>query len=183
VDEREARFAALYERYYRNVFGYVLLRVGHEAAEDVTGDVFIIAWRKFDEVPHQPLPWLLGVARNLARQSHDAREQARSLVNRLAVLTTEADRRAWDAADHVVAREEALSALRVLSDKEAEAITLVAWHGLTPAQAARVVGCSRTTFLVRLHRGRRRLAEVLDAPHEPSSELPTLSSRFVPEQS
>jgi RNA polymerase sigma factor (sigma-70 family) len=172
VDEHEARFTRLYETYYRNVFGYVVLQVAPHAAEDVTGEVFTIAWRKIDQVPERPLPWLLAVARNLVRQSYGATGQARRLVDRLAGLSTDADRQAWDAADHVVARDQALAALRTLSAKEAEAVTLTAWHGLDPAEAARVAGCSRTAFVVRLHRGRRRLARALDAspgaePHAP----------------
>jgi RNA polymerase sigma factor (sigma-70 family) len=172
VDEQEAeaRFTRLYENYYRNVFGYVVLRVVPQAAEDVTGDVFTVAWRKIDEVPDRALPWLLGVARNLARQSHGAAGHARDLVDRLAALTTDADLRAWDAADHVIARDQALTALRTLPPKEAEAVTLTAWHGLAPSDAARVAGCSRSAFVVRLHRGRRRLARALDASRESSTE-------------
>jgi RNA polymerase sigma-70 factor (ECF subfamily) len=177
VDEQEARFTRLYERYYRNVFGYVVLRVALHAAEDVTGEVFTTAWRKIDEIPERALPWLLGVARNLIRQSYGAADQARRLVDRLAGLTTDADLHAWDAADHVVARDQALAALQTLSPKEAEAVTLTAWYGFEPVEAARVAGCSRAAFVVRLHRGRRRLARALDASHEPGTEAPEHAPR------
>ncbi|MEU5995005.1 sigma-70 family RNA polymerase sigma factor [Spirillospora sp. NPDC047418] len=162
MDEQEARFTRLYETHYRSVFGYVVLRVAPRAAEDVTGEVFTTAWRKIDEVPERALPWLLGVARNLARQSHGATGRARRLVDRLTDLSTDAERHARDIADRVIARDQALAALRTLSAKEVEAVTLTAWHGLAPADAARVAGCSRAAFLVRLHRGRRRLAGALD---------------------
>ncbi|MEV5570550.1 sigma-70 family RNA polymerase sigma factor [Spirillospora sp. NPDC052269] len=162
MDEREARFTRLYETHYRSVFGYVVLRVERHAAEDVTGEVFAVAWRKVDEIPDRALPWLLGVARNLARQSHGATDRTRRLVDRLAVLTETASP-GRDAADGVIARDQALAALAALSAKEAEAVTLTAWHGLDPAEAARVAGCSRAALLVRLHRGRRRLAAALDA--------------------
>jgi RNA polymerase sigma factor (sigma-70 family) len=176
VDEQEARFTRLYEMYYRNVFGYVVLRVAPQAADDVTNEVFTVAWRKIDEIPERALPWLLGVAKNLARQSHGAAGQTRRLVDRLAGLTTDPDLRAWDAADHVIARDQALAALRTLSPKEAEAVTLTAWHGLEPADAARVAGCSRAAFTVRLHRGRRRLARALEASHEPGTRTPACVS-------
>jgi RNA polymerase sigma-70 factor (ECF subfamily) len=184
VDEQEARFTRLYETYYRNVFGYVVLRVAPHAAEDVTGEVFTTAWRKIDEIPERALPWLLGVARNLARQSHGTAGQARRLVDRLADLTTDADRHAWDAADHVVARDQAVAALNTLSPKEAEAVTLTAWHGLEPAEAAQVAGCSRAAFVVRLHRGRRRLARALDTSHVPGPEAPEHAprARVIPEK-
>ncbi|GAA4232897.1 hypothetical protein GCM10022254_34040 [Actinomadura meridiana] len=199
MDEQEARFTRLYETYYRNVFGYVVLRVPSNAAEDVTDEVFTIAWRKIADIPERALPWLLGVARNLVRRSHADAGQARHLVDRLADLSTDTDRYAWDAADHVVARDQALAALRTLSAKEAEAVTLAAWHGLDPADAARVAGCSRTAFVVRLHRGRRRLARALDASPEPAEPRepaespeargpavrmpePTPSARAIPEK-
>jgi RNA polymerase sigma-70 factor (ECF subfamily) len=38
---------------------------------------------------------------------------------------------------------------------------LVAWEGLEPAQLAQVLGVSRGTVNVRLHRARRRLAAAL----------------------
>lgn len=167
MDEREARFTRLYETHYRSVFGYVVLRVAPQAAEDVTGEVFTTAWRKIDEVPERALPWLLGVARNLARQSHGATGRARRLADRLADLAADAER---DAADRVIARDQALAALRTLSAKEVEAVTLTAWHGLDPAEAARVAGCSRAAFLVRLHRGRRRLAGALEETGARTSE-------------
>lgn len=170
MDEREARFTRLYETHYRSVFGYVVLRAAPQAAEDITGEVFTAAWRKIDEVPERALPWLLGVARNLVRQSHGATGRARRLVDRLADLTTDAERHARDAADRVIARDQALAALRTLSAKEVEAVTLTAWHGLAPAEAARVAGCSRAALLVRLHRGRRRLAGALDDTGARTSE-------------
>jgi RNA polymerase sigma factor (sigma-70 family) len=164
VDEHEARFTRLYEAYYRNVFGYVVLRVAPQLAEDVTSEVFATAWRKIDKVPERALPWLLGVAANLARQSHGATGQARRLAERLADLNAaHSDRYAQDAADRVIARDHALAAFATLTAKDAEAIALTAWHGLEPADAARVAGCSRAAFLVRLHRARRRLASALDA--------------------
>ena len=34
-----------------------------QSADDVIADVFLVAWRRLEEVPADPLPWLLGVAR------------------------------------------------------------------------------------------------------------------------
>jgi RNA polymerase sigma-70 factor (ECF subfamily) len=67
---------------------------------------------------------------------------------------------------------------------EVEAVTLTAWHGLEPAEAAHVAGCSRAAFVVRLHRGRRRLALALDASHEPRAPPPAAATRprVIPEK-
>jgi DNA-directed RNA polymerase specialized sigma24 family protein len=56
-----------------------------------------------------------------------------------------------------------------LSERHREALTLVAWHGLSGARAAEAAGCSRAAFAVRLHRARSRLA----------AELGELESRAV----
>ncbi|MEI5101965.1 sigma factor-like helix-turn-helix DNA-binding protein [Streptomyces sp. PmtG] len=46
--------------------------------------------------------------------------------------------------------------------RDQETLLLVGWDGLDVAAAAVVVGCTRRTFAVRLHRARRRLRQALD---------------------
>jgi RNA polymerase sigma-70 factor (ECF subfamily) len=50
-----------------------------------------------------------------------------------------------------------LAALAELSDADRELLTLLAWDGLTRAETAEALGCSRATLAVRVHRARRRL--------------------------
>jgi RNA polymerase sigma factor (sigma-70 family) len=161
VDDPQERFTALYDRYYRNVLGYVLLRVEEGAAEDVCSETFLVAWRRLDELPEQVLPWLLGVARNKLAKQRQLWHRRQDLVERISALTTEHEHLAWDVAEHVVDREQAISALRALPDKDVEALILATWYGLTPEQAATVMGCSARTFNVRLHRARKRLGRAL----------------------
>ena len=50
----EHAFAQLYDRYVDQIYGYVRRRVGsREVAEDLTGDVFLRAWRRFDRFQWQ----------------------------------------------------------------------------------------------------------------------------------
>jgi RNA polymerase sigma-70 factor (ECF subfamily) len=56
-----------------------------------------------------------------------------------------------------------LAALAVLKERDREALTLVAWDGLTPVQAAAVLGEPSARFRQRLHRAGRRLRAELDA--------------------
>ncbi|GIH78840.1 RNA polymerase sigma factor [Planobispora longispora] len=157
MDDPEARFTALYDRHYRSVLGYALLRAERQAAEDVASETFLIAWRRLDGVPDQPLPWLLGVARNLLRKHHERGRRWVTPAERLAALTQEND-----VADEVSERRMALEALAVLPEHEVEAVILASWHGLGPAEAAKVAGCSARAFSVRLHRARRRLADAMN---------------------
>ena len=158
VDDPQERFTLLYDRYYRSVLGYVLLRVEQGVAEDVCSETFLVAWRRLDDLPEQALPWLLGVARKKLAKQWELRYRRKALVERIAVLTTEQERVIWDVAEHVVDREQAISAVRALREKDVEAMILATWYGLTPDQAATVMGCSTRTFNVRLHRARKRLA-------------------------
>lgn len=155
--EAVERFTALYDEHYRRVFGYAVSRVGRQLAEEVASETFMVAWRRLADVPTQPLPWLLGVARNVARDSYRAQARRASLDAELAAWTTAEDVTSDDVADAVVERAAVLRALAGLPEADREVLTLVAWHGLTPQQAARVVGCSTAAFFVRLHRARRRL--------------------------
>ena len=161
VDDPRERFASLYDRYYRNVLRYALLRAEQGSAEDVASEAFLIAWRRWPDVPEPTLPWLLGVARNLLRKQAQAGRQRRLLAGRVAALTSEADVVEWDAGEHVVERAAALDALASLSGHDIEALTLVTWHGLDAREAAAVLGCTPRTFAVRLHRARRRLSAAL----------------------
>ena len=56
-----------------------------------------------------------------------------------------------------------------LSERDREAICLVAWEGLSTADAARAAGCSAATFAVRLRGRRARLARALE--HPPAAAL------------
>jgi RNA polymerase sigma factor (sigma-70 family) len=163
VDDPLRRFTGLYDRCYRNVLRYALLHAEPGSAEDVTSEVFLIAWRQLPAVPEPELPWLLGVARNLLRQQADARRRRHLLAGRIAALTTEADLIAWDSGEHVVERAAALEALASLAERDVEALTMITWHGLDVPAAAAVVGCSPHAFTVRLHRARRRLARAVRA--------------------
>ena len=159
--DAEQIFTAVYEAHHRQVYAYAVARVGRDLADEVVADTFLVAWRRYGSLPRgEPLPWLLAVARNVVR------ERSRAEVRQQAVA---AELRAWigdavaDVADGVTERAAVLAALAKLSEDDRELLTLVAWHGLKPAAAATVVGCSTATYFVRLHRARRRLEDALAA--------------------
>ncbi|GII77605.1 siderophore-interacting protein [Sphaerisporangium rufum] len=172
MDDPQERFTELYERHYRSVLGYALMRAEPDTAEDVASETFLVAWRRLDDIPGLPLPWLLGVARNLLAKQRGARYRGRTLIDRIASFTTAADQTGWDVADHVLDRQSALAALASLRAGDLEAITLVTWQGLTPDEAAAVLGCSTRTFNVRLHRARTRLAGAMRAPGRSRAGVP-----------
>jgi RNA polymerase sigma-70 factor (ECF subfamily) len=70
VRGRDAEFASLYERRYRDVYRYVLALVrSHDEAEDITAESFeraYRAWTTGDFPGERGLPWLLLTARRIS---------------------------------------------------------------------------------------------------------------------
>jgi RNA polymerase sigma-70 factor (ECF subfamily) len=136
-------------------------QAGRQVADEVVSDTFLVAWRRFDDLPDPVLPWLFGVARNVLREQARASRNRQSLADELQSWTTAEEGLTADPADVVAERLAVLTALAGLHDDDRELLTLVAWHGLSPAQAAAVIGCSTATYSVRLHRARKRLERAL----------------------
>ncbi|MEU8870547.1 sigma-70 family RNA polymerase sigma factor [Streptomyces javensis] len=157
------RFRDLYEECHPRVLAYATGLVGRQVGEDITSETFTVAWRRLRDIPAPPLPWLLGVARNLTRElwRRDGRQYALAAQEAQRIITS--GTQVEDVAAGVTERAMALEALAGLSAADRELLTLVAWHGLGPRQAARVLGCSTATFSVRLHRARRRLERAVEA--------------------
>jgi len=154
------RFTAIYDAHYAQVYAYAVTRAGRQLADDIVSDTFLRTWRRLAAVPEVPLPWLLGVARNVVRERY--RDEARqvSLAAELRAWVDEADA---DVADGVAERAAMLAAFARVSEGDRELLTLMAWHGLSNREAAQVIGCSPATFFVRLHRARRSLERALAA--------------------
>jgi RNA polymerase sigma-70 factor (ECF subfamily) len=153
----EARFEALYAEHYARVLGYVRRRAPAAAASDIVADVFLVAWRRLERVPDEPLPWLLGVARKtLANERRGGRRRA-ALVDSLGQEVRRRDT-GMPADEYLQALADAVDRLR---ETDRELLRLIAWDGLTTREAAIVLGTSYAACRVRLHRVRRRLAREL----------------------
>ena len=151
----EERFRLAYQRHAGAVWRYLARRLGDDdLAEDLTSEVFVVAWRRRHDAPADSLPWLYGVARRvLANDRRAARLHAlrvRALADRLAAA-------APDEPSGAVAE-----ALAGLGERDREILLLAAWEGLTPAEIAAALGCLPATARVRLHRARRRFSALLD---------------------
>ncbi|HXB66459.1 MAG TPA: RNA polymerase sigma factor [Solirubrobacteraceae bacterium] len=172
--QRRERFELLFERHHPDVVAYVVRRAPRAAVEDVVSDTFLVAWRALDGVPQEPLPWLYGVARRTLANHRRGRRRSDALSARLMYTATpplEQDVLGEGVAPPL--RE----ALLALSEREREAVLLVAWEGLSPAQAASALGCSGAAFRVRLHRARGRLAQLL--ARTPSERSPQAGCALI----
>jgi RNA polymerase sigma-70 factor (ECF subfamily) len=158
---RRDRFERLYRAHAGAVLAYARRRTAAGAADDVVADVFLVVWRRLDDVPEDALPWLYGVARGVLanRRRGDARRESlrAKLANEAATST----------AQEVIVRDDrVLHALAGLSAADREALLLIAWEGLEPARAARALGVRPGAFAMRLHRAKRRFARALMSEDE-----------------
>lgn len=152
-------FTALYNAHYGAVLGFVRRRLPDASAEDVVADVFTTVWRRLDDVPAEPRPWLYGVARHtlLTAQRGHARRAALSVR-----IASQPPGPTPDHSEGIADSLDLVAAWQRLSAAHQEAIALVTHDGLTGAEAAQVLGCSRSAFSVRLVRARRALRTFLD---------------------
>jgi DNA-directed RNA polymerase specialized sigma24 family protein len=145
-------------------------RRGSPDPEAIASEAMTVAWRRLDAIPlNDPLPWLLATARNLV----------------LAQFRATGGHAAFDDRDDAFFEPRlepgglspALdAALRRLAPIDREALLLIAWEDLTPAQAAQALGVSPVVFRVRLHRARRRCAALLAVADAPPIALPEVSN-------
>ena len=163
MNEQDERVADLYRRYAGRLFAYARRHADHGRAEDLVAGAFEVAVRRTTSLPAddgEAFAWLVGTVRKLAanqrRREATARDHWESAV-RESWHTGVAD----SPEDAVAERDRCVTALAALAEADREALLLVAWEGLSPEQAAGVLGCSHGTFRVRLHRARQRLERAL----------------------
>jgi RNA polymerase sigma-70 factor, ECF subfamily len=171
--DSEARFERLYLDSFDRVASYLLARADAGLAADAVSRTFEVAWRRLADVPADPIPWLIGVARNVLSELRRASGRRDSLIDRISDNSTHVTGR--DPAEVVVDRVVALAALAQLSESDQEALMLVAWDGLSEHEAAESMDCSIGAFAVRLSRARTRLRAVLEEQQsdlEMSEETP-----------
>ena len=158
------RFERIYRSTYPALATYVRRRIQPTEVDDVLADLYLMVWRKLDQVPESPLPWLYRSAWLQISSSHRAAGR-RPLV---------ADPATWDGVmvlpDHGDLAADMVSvaaAMSRLSAADAEILRLRYWEDLDGQALSAALGCSAVTARVRLHRAHTRLARVLGRLDEP----------------
>lgn len=165
--QQRAEHDRLFQEHYRTLVTYLARRLPAEDAKDLAADVFVEAWRQRDQVVIDEergwLPWLFTVARRMATvwlrenptpapvKAGAPAPPGEDFVERLVEV---------DAAHQRLAA--ALAGMQRLGDEDREVLELCGLFRLTPTQAAIVLEVPAGTVRVRLHRARRKLAEVMD---------------------
>ncbi|HEY0187787.1 MAG TPA: sigma-70 family RNA polymerase sigma factor [Cellulomonas sp.] len=168
AERAAAAFADAYRLLAPQVRGYVRRQLPADQVDDVVSETFVVVWRRWADAPAGPdelRPWVFGVARHKILHAHEQRGRAAgSLVRAAGLAQTRAGEP--DPAEDLASHDRTRRLLALLPRAEAEAMALTVWAALTPAEAARVLGCSQTALTSRLSRARARLATALRAGAE-----------------
>jgi RNA polymerase sigma-70 factor (ECF subfamily) len=175
---REERFTHLFDAHYSAVRAYAWRREP-DSADDVVAETFTIAWQRLESLPVEPLPWLIGIARNVRLNLRRGEHRRREREMRCYEPTV-----APSFAGAVEARASLHDALQRVSERDREVLLLAAWERLDRAGLAAALGCSKATAAVRLSRARKRLAAALadaDAQEPGPCVLPSPEGRLLDE--
>lgn len=167
------RLKNLIDAHGRDVLAYARRRVDSATAEEITAEVFVVAWRRLDRIPEtEPVLWLYGVARRLLSNERRSARRREVLSSALASFAPRSS---------APVNQEApvLEALGALRPADREVLLLSAWEGLDAQQTGVVLGCSAAAVHTRLHRARNRLERQMALQASAPSPPPPTSLREV----
>ena len=167
-------FTEFYRCYHRLVLTVAHQRLGSFLdAEDLTAEVFRIAWREHRAGRELTLPWLYRVLRNCIGNEYRRRRRFDALVERLG--TADQPPNQVPEADDDVA--DLRRQIQALPEGDRELIYMAYWEDLTRAEIAAILGCTAATVRVRLLRARRRLHAALAPDQHPSERVEVSDGR------
>jgi RNA polymerase sigma factor (sigma-70 family) len=160
-------FRDIFMRHFAAVHRYVQGQAGRSAADDLTAEVFVVAFERRGR--YRPLcdsarPWLLGIATNLLRERRRSTGRGARIVARLSthgvdrVDSSDRTDARLDAGD---ARGEIASALSRLRPEERDVLLLYALGDLTYAEISVALRIPAGTVRSRLSRARAVLQRSL----------------------
>jgi RNA polymerase sigma-70 factor (ECF subfamily) len=161
VDVARERFDALFREHVAAIASYCrwCLRSRGDA-EDAVAEVFLVAWRRLDDVPtgEASRPWLYATARRVVANQIRADARRSKLTERLngqpvAIEHGEEEPRAGQVHE----------ALAALAPRDRELLFLAECEGLTPTEIGTIMRRPPVTVRVRLHRAKRRFRVAFEA--------------------
>jgi RNA polymerase sigma-70 factor (ECF subfamily) len=162
------QFAAIYDRYFAEMYRYVAGRLGRDAADDLAAETFLVAFRKrdrFDPARGSVRPWLYGIATILVgqhRRKEMRRYRALGRASRGVAHSIEShDDRVADAVTAERFGRRLAAALEGLGHGDRDVLLLVALAGLSHKEVALALDIPYGTVGSRLNRSRRKLRKAL----------------------
>ncbi len=177
---RAGDFRRLYAGTYGDVLRFVQRRCHPSHAEDVVAEAYLVAWRRFDDLPTDEgarLGWLCGCARRVLANARRGEDRRAALAVRIQDATDGVA--PGTDPDLVAARLDLARAWHQLPAAHQEVLALRVWDDVTSAQAGAVLGISATAYRIRLSRARRALRGRLD-PHPARPQQAALTAEGDP---
>jgi RNA polymerase sigma factor (sigma-70 family) len=160
--DRTQRLDALFRAHGAAVVSYCGWRSDSAAdAQDAVAEVFLIAWRRLDELPdgNAARLWLYANARGVIANHRRSSRRRLALRDRLERERNDGEAEVFSVGTNEAIVREALGRLR---PTDREVLLLAEWENLAPAEIATVLGCLIVTARGRLHRARFRFRAVFE---------------------
>ncbi|MEK7425624.1 MAG: sigma-70 family RNA polymerase sigma factor [Actinomycetota bacterium] len=157
-----AEFTAIYEDHYLAVRQFTAWQCEPSELDDVVADVFLVAWRRFNDLEAAwARPWLFGVAKNVLRSRQRSVRRAAAFVNQLVALRP-ALATNLDAGELSIEDVELIKAgLQALTSDDQEVLILSTWYEMTAPELAIALSITKNNATVRLHRARIRFRTII----------------------
>lgn len=148
-------FRAAWDAHHHRVRQYLGRRVASDDIDELTSQVFEVAWRRWEDVPTGPeqLWWLLAVAHRTTGNHYRSRARRGNLVDRLAGMARpQTEELAAVSVENVLVR----SVLERMNQGDREVLILSVWDDLDVVAVASVLGLSKDAAQKRIVRARDR---------------------------
>lgn len=156
-------FAALYDIYVKQIYRFVYFKVSdHEAAEDITSEVFLKAWHYIQA--HTEIKSFRGllyrIARNCIIDLYRARSAKPEII--IDVENEPGDEGAWiEGIVSTIENKKILDAIKRLKQEYQEVITLRYVDELEISEIAEIIGKGSITVRVTIHRALNKLKQIV----------------------
>ena len=165
-------FAKLYDIYAKRIYSFVFFKVSNrEEAEDITSEVFLKAWRYINE--KKKIESFSGLLYRLARncvidlyRSKSKQKETFSIDNEMGIELGDKGKWKEELGDELVNKlemQKIVEALQKMKQEYREVVTLRYVDELEVSEIAEITGQGHIAIRVTLHRGLKKLKELLKA--------------------
>lgn len=159
MPDDDTRFARVYRTHYKSVCAYFFRRLPSDLVDDAVAETFLVAWRKFEEMPEggEALAWLYGIGHRVLLHQWRGSRRSRRLGRRLEGLGLNAPQLPEEIV--LVGEESRLvrQAASSLKETDREILRLTLWEDLSHAEVAAILGLSVEAVRQRYSRAMAKL--------------------------
>ena len=168
ISGQTERYAVLVERYQRLVFTLALRMLkSREDAEEVTQDVFVKAYKKIDSFKGDSKfsSWLYRITYNasLDMLSRKRKQPSFSDIDHLQDANRAQDSSILDTIEKTSQQQLLKKCIAQLDAEEAFLITIYYYEEQSIAEIAQITELTESNVKIKLYRGRKKLAKLLQA--------------------